>query len=47
MVFCILPSKYFLFYNTEDVLDDSNDAVDDRDDVEVFLVVEVNKMMDL
>jgi len=29
------------------VLDDSNDAVDDRDDVEVFLVVEVNKMMDL
>jgi len=29
------------------LLDDSNDAVDDRDDVEVFLVVEVNKMMDL
>jgi len=29
------------------VLDDSNDAVDDRVDVEVFLVVEVNKMMDL
>jgi len=28
------------------VLDDSNDAVDDRVDVEVFLVVEVNKMMD-
>jgi len=48
MIFCILPSKYFLSYNTEDELDDSNDdeTVVDRDDDEGALV-EVNKTKDL